>query len=359
MYDSAQILGTDGLYTRVGLREPTDAGYSGILDATAKLSKSGNYYDNYHDLASFQNIYDCQNDPDISDANINILIANWQKEAINTALNMVFYDQPNLLQHATLFTRQNVFSHTIENASKFVGFEIEVPTVDRFVSVLNRAILQFDGVATFPLYLFHSSRKEAIGVATEATTVANSYADIAIGKSMYFQSLVGDFKYATGKFYLGYFQDDLGEVKAYDRTWNDSGRKTVYNLLSIRSISATPNGTNMFDVETMEYGSECWGLNLDISSYRDYTNLIMANLSAFDRMQGLAFAVRVLELIKTSGRINYTQKVNSKLPDLAIYELSDQEEPVKRFGLYSKLQNEVTAIQRSLFNDSKIIVGTA
>lgn len=359
MYDSSQILSADGLYTRVGLREPTESGYSGILDANAKATKSTKYYDNYHDLAKFKNIKDCQDDLSISNANMNILIASWQKEAIETGLKLVFSDQPNLIQHDLLYNRENVFNDTIENSGKFVGFEIAVPTVDRFLSVLNRIILQFNGVQAFNIYLFHSSKKAAIGNAIAATSVADDFADVAAARNLYFQSLVTGSKYAAGKFYLGYFQNDLGLVKAYDRVWNHSGSKTMFNCLGIKSISATPNGTNLFDIDTVEYCSECWGLNLDISTYADYTNLIMENQSAFDALQGYAFAVRILELIKTSGRINYTQKVAANLPDIANYELSDQFDPIKRTGLYTKLQNEVKAIRKSLFNDSKTIIGTA
>lgn len=356
MYDSAQILHANGLYTRVGMKEPTKTGYTGILDATAKLTKSGKTYDFYHTLANFVNIKDCQEDVDILAAEINALIATWQKDAIESGLSHVFEGRPDLLENALLYKYANRYSDLVINNGKFVGFEIEVPTTDKIVNVLNSAILQFNDAKVFNLYLFHSSVKTAIAT-IPATSVKDTFAKVTLGKYLYAQSAT----YGPGKFYLGYFQGDLGTVQAYDRIWDNANIQTRYKCLGIRSIQVTPNGTSLFDIDDVEYTSESWGLNLDISSYNDYTNLILNNQSLFDAVQGYMFAIRVLELIKTTGRINPTQRVNANLPDIAAFDLETQtgENVVKNTGLYTKLKIEINRVRKSLFDDSSIIVQTA
>ncbi len=351
MYDSSKILASTGLYTRVGLKEPTKDGYTGILDSSAKATKSGNTYDLYHSLATFPNVYDCQADPAISNAEVNTLIASMQKEAIVSALSAVFSDKPDLIQNDLLFKNENSFTNKIANEGMFVGFELSLPASNDFLSVLNTAVLQFDTNKTFNLYLFHSSVKAAIATVS-VTSVADSFAIVTLAKSMYLQTST----YGPGKFYLGYFQNDLGAAMAYDRAWNDSGIKTRFNCVGVRSIKATPIGITRPDVSTLTYCSESWGLNLNISSYHDYTNLIMDNQGLFDSVQGYAFAIRVLELIKTTGRINATQRVNEKLPDIATFDLADQGEPFKTLGMYTKMKIEVNRIRKSLFNDTSIII---
>lgn len=352
MYDSSQILSTSGLYTRIGVKEPTKTGYTGILDAVSKATLSGFYYDKYHSLANFINIYDCQNDPGISAAEINAEIVNWRKDAIETGLKRVFANQDDLIQNCLQFVNENDFNTTITNSGKFVGFELTVPSKDQIVNVLNNVILQFDGEETFDIYLYHSSQKTALQ-SKEATTVADSFYKLALDWSLYMQST----DYAGGKFYIGYYQDDLNTVKAYDRQFQNSSIQTTFNGIGLKSFSVTPNGTDLFDIADIEYTSESWGINLDISTFKDYTNLIMTNKKLFDDMQGYAFAIRVLELIKTTGRINPTQRVNENLPDVAAFDLEDQsgENTPKSTGLNTKLKIEIDRVRKSLLKKYKTL----
>lgn len=354
MYDASRILSTDGLYTRIGLKEPTKTGYTGILDASAKTTKSGRTYDFYHSLANFVNIYDCQEDIDITNAEVNALIAQWQKDAINTVLKRIF-NESDLIENALLYKNANTYNDLITNNGKFVGFEIEVPDTDTIVNVLNSVILQFNGVVTFNLYLFHSSVKTALST-TSCLTVSDSFKKVDLAKFLYAQYTT----YGPGKFYLGYFQNDLGSVQAYNRVWDNSPVQTRFKCAKIRPIQVTPNGTSLFDIQDVEYVSESWGLNLDVSSYQDHTNKIMSNLALFDDAQGLAFAIRILELIKTTGRIN-VQRVNQKLPEIAAFELESQtsDTAVKTTGMYAKLAIEINRVRKTFFDDSKIIVTTA
>jgi hypothetical protein len=351
MYDKTQILSTDGLYTRIGVKEPTKTGYTGILDTEAKTTKSGFYYDKYHSLANFVNIYDCQNDPEISNAEINADIANWRKEAIEHGLNLVFYDRPDLIQSDYQFKNENALDTPITNNSKFVGFEITVPNVDTILNVLNSIVFQFNGAASFKLYLFHSSKKEAIDT-EDVTTVEDDFYSLSLSWSLYGQSSL----YTNGKFYVGYFQDDLGTVQAYDRRYNNASIETSFPCLYLRPFTVEPNGTDLFDIADIQYTSECFGMNLKISSFHDYTSVILGNQEVFDDIQGYAFAIRVLELIKTSGRLNPVADINKNLPNVAQFELENQGGDVPRStGLQTKLQSAVKRVRKSLFQTDKVL----
>ena len=349
MYDASQILAATGLYTRIGFREPTKTGYTGILDASAKTTKSGMTYDYFHTLADFVNLYDCQQDAGISNVNVNALVASMQKEAIEVGLKLVFSGQRDLIQSELQFKKQNRFEDKIAAGSNFVGFEITVPETGNIVNVLNNVTLQFDGAQSLTLYLFHSSKKAAVATFA-ATLVADDFYKLSLDQKLFNKAST----YGPGKFYFGYFQSDL-TTQAYDRVWNGAGIRTGFNCVSLRSISATPNGVTMFDTDTIQYRSECWGINLDISSYNDYTNLIINNQALFDGVQGYCLAIQMLELIRTTGRINNTVRGLAELANLANNDLSDQVEP-KSLGLYTKRTIEVNRVRKSLFNDDLITV---
>jgi len=267
MINPTIITSTNGLYTRVGWRQPTQSGFN-ILTGDNLTTASGLYFQDFHPMLTIENIYDSQPDRDISDANFNTLLLNYQKSAILKVVNAATSQLKDLIDDTPLYQYPNVKSVTIDNGGKFVGYEINLSKCNDIAVRIESILLEFDGVKTFTIYLFQADRKSAID-SESVTTLENDVKITDLKWDLYNKST----SYNNGRFYIGYFQDDLGSVKAIDRDWEESNIKTPYNYFNIQSMTVEPNGTDLFDIDDVEYESETYGLNFNIQHHQYQTNL--------------------------------------------------------------------------------------
>ena len=104
-----------------------------------------------------------------------------------------------------------------------------------------------------------------------------------------------------GIFYLGYDQTALGSVQAIDEqcTYN-RGRCFGWQYFE------TANSTSL-----SEYGlvSTTFGLNADISTFKDHTNAIVKKAALFDELIGLQMAAQAVETILYSTRSNKDERI--------------------------------------------------
>lgn len=345
---------TGGLYQRLGWREPTKTGYTGILDAANKTSNSGLYFQSYHPFVTIENIKSCQPDKDISSVNFNAYLLNLQKDVILKIINSVFKGQDDMLEESILYDRENVVTKTITNGTDFVGYEITLAKLPDIVAKINTLIGEFDGVATFNIYLYHSSKQDALKT-QEIVTVA-SEAKLQNPSSewaLYYDTST----YKGGKFYIGYYQSDLGSIKALNRNWNNASVKNRMNHLGLLPIKVTPNGVSLFDINAIQYTGDTYGLNFDISVHKDFTQTIIDNKQLFDDAIGLSMAVEILKLIYSSGRSNLAERATKEFVATAYNELygsPDIEEIPKSKGIMKELYIEIQRVKKALFKKDKI-----
>lgn len=345
MYQVDRIL--NALFGRVGWKQPTQSEYA-ILDEDNAKSSSGRYFQSAHAAVTIKNIKETQQDEDISDADFNLYLVDLQKSAILKTLSAVF-NQPEVIETGTIFGREpNLATTSQGNTGKFVGYKVKVAEKTDYSNALSRAILLFDEDVAFELKCFVDNKDQALW--TKAVTARANEATIVDIDDLVL-SWMGKYG-ATSTFYIGYFQDDLGTAKAI----NEPVSSWMQGLLwDADSMFATSNGVK-FNLPYTE-DSLTKGLNLEFTSYRDFTSRIIANKALFDEAVSLQVACDAIELILSSTRSNGTERMaQEQLADLHSalnQELATNERPYTP-GLKVKYAREIEKLQKAFFGNPKI-----
>ena len=334
MYNISDI--ESNLLRRHGFRNPTKTAYQ-LLTTPQKATVSGRYYQSWHSLVSVENIHTSLNDSGISEANFQTYLDNMVKDSIHEVLSKIYSDK-DLMQNWDLYTGGDIFDDTISNESLFVGYEIKVPYERDVTTRINTISLSFNAGATFNIYLYHNSKKAALE-SQSVTPVINDTTEVTLNWDLNSKD------YSGGYYYIGYFQDDIGSAEAYDRSSNLSD-----GVAGFRPMNIDHTNGELLDIDEVNYSSKTYGMNLDISAYKDYTDNILTNVQIHDEALGMSFAIRTLELIVNSGRIN---GANDRTKEMAVQAYQDLEGfsqigDQKTTGLYMLLDREINKIKSNL-----------
>jgi len=344
MFDTNQIKDL-GL---VGWRASTVSGVPS-LDADNLATSSGMVYQDFSSIVTVQNVYKVQEDAAISDANFNAFLTNLTNAAFVKVLNAVFQEQ-DYIENRVLFPYENTWTETIDNDTSFVGFEINPANRRDLLIALNSVFTSFDSSDTVKLLLFHSSKKTAIE-SKEITVTELTDTDTALSWDL------SNFTYSGGKFYIGYLRSGL-TAKAINRDWSSANVQSCFNMFQIQPITVAGwDAETLFDVDDVEYESDTYGLNFDITSWKDYTNIILRNKNKFVNALGLQVAADVLDLILKSTASNGTER---DLASSAFTELEGfiNENLPRTVGISKKLINEIARIRKTFVEISPIRRGT-
>lgn len=345
MYNLKRILPV--LFTRVGWRQPTQAEYA-ILTEPNTISKSNRYFEDVYSAVSIRNIKDLQEDPDISDESFNLFLENLQKAAILDVLSAVFSKQNNIDTTQLFDPEDDEEPELIENEEKFVGVKVYIAKTTDFVAAVTGVYLYFDKDTSFELKCFVDNKTQAIW-AKPVTATGGEMTYIPIDDLVL--GYLTD-KTRTSTFYIGYFQDEIGEAKAYDE--ENDGYNAGY-IWRAESIQSKRNG-NKFNTPT-DSATETWGMNLEFTSYRDMTTEIVANAPSFDEAVSLQMACKVLELILSSTRSNLTERISKELLGDIYRELNQetatQEKPYAP-GIKARYKGAILELNKSFFGVPKI-----
>lgn len=290
------------LQGRIGWIQPTLAN-SPVISVPNKASSSGRYYNDgsFHASCTIQKLKDVQEDPAISDNDFNTLLTTLGKSATMRCLNAVF-NRNQLIEKTLVYERSsNVRNIAIPNSGNACGFRIKVAQGD-YAAMINTVSLFFNGVATFNLYLFNDLKLAPLQTKS-VTTAANDQTIVQLDWQL-------DYVESTNKggiFYVLYFQNDLPSgVMAMDEQLNIWADSKIFGAIPFQSPQI---GTSLdFNRTNPSVVFRSYGLNLEISSFRDYTSTIVQNANLFDEARGLTMAVIVLDQIKNSIRSNDTQR---------------------------------------------------
>lgn len=336
-------LAIDALFTRVGWQQPTSSDYA-ILSGDNLVSLSGNYFTDYHKAVTVKNIKETQEDSTISDADFNSMLERMQKGAINRVLNGVFKEDI-IIEDTQLFVRENLrYSRELENTGLFVGIHLDVAPNPSYAVRINNLSLLFNGVVTFNMYCYHSAKGK---IWTKSVTTLDGIETIVNITDLILS--ISEETYKGGEFYIGYFQDDLGSVKAIDYN-NDEFVEGI--IFCAEGFNAVKNGVESYDVQTLVETNLNYGINIELSSHRDFTGIIKRNPSAFDEAIGLQMAVDCVEMIINSTRSNMTERLTKEYV-AQLYNDLNLEQGVENMpytgGLKNRLQRELKRLHQNLF----------
>lgn len=340
------------LINRIGWRNSTISANIGLVDSTNQVSKSSRYFSDFHGMVTADNLKDVQENPQISNADFNAYLDSLQRSVIMRALNGVF-SAPEYIEQVLLFERFDRQDLPIVSSGNFVGFYITVGKAFDMAVQIDSVTLKFESDVTFPLYLFKSGKKnpiwsQSVSAVGGDMTVIN-LADVVL-------NYIGAATKGT-TFYFGYFQSDLGSVRAIRENiiaWN---KTLVFGAYPFKSVATG----NDFDRNIIGYTDVNFGLNLEMSSFKDWTQIIVKKPNLFDELIGLTMAYVVLEQIIYSVRSNKTERIlkegltlASLIQDLnGVVPVSDGPPAVE--GLSKRIQRELAKVRKAVIGTPEAI----
>lgn len=340
----------DSLLGLVGFRQSTLTGYATLMDAGNIASTSGLFVNDVSGLITSKNIKNSQEDIAITDENFNTFIDNRQKSSFINLLKAVFSDD-DLIENRVLFRFESDFTNPLTNATDFVGYEIDVAKAKDINVIINKIILTFDAIDTVKILLFHSSMDESQD-SKEVTTVANSDVHTALNWNLpAANSIVG------GKFYVGYLRSGLS-ASAHNRDYESANSQIHYNCLGILPMRVSGwDAETLFDVNDVEYSDETWGMNFDISSFKDFTSFVVENKDRFARGLQLQIAADLLNLMATTTRSNRDERIIKTEALIDLNGTRNIENIADSVGVIKQLADEIDRLKK-MFGDPAIQINT-
>lgn len=346
----------DYLFTRVGWKQPTESGYT-VLTGDNLISLSGRYFEDFHSAVSIRNIKDTMQDSAMSNNDFNSALVQIQKSSIIRVLQGVFNRDQIIEQVQTIGREYNQVKRLITSSSKFVGYKIEMAEDTSYSVVLNSVSLTFDSAVTFKLYCFHVAKgqiweKEVTTIANAETIVNVTDLVLSISRNTYKQ----------GEFIFGYFQADLGSAKAVNYDTCEFNEALIFCAEGCEAI--TTSATTIQTTDVVETNLN-YGLNLEMSSVRDFTAVICRNPSLFDEAVGLQVACDTIEQIIMSTRSNATERMTKEFAqqlynDLNLeYSNTQNMSQAYSVGLKNRLKRELTKLNKNFFPGDSIQIITA
>lgn len=300
-----------------------------------------------HKIVTPYNIWQVQEDKDITTGQFNTYLQQLQRDIVLKCLNSVF-NKREYLEKKLLFERFGRQDYINVNEGRFVGVRL-LPAKAFDISVqIDNVILKFDRNVSFNMYLFHDSQP-GISIRTiPVTAQANAQTVINIGKVLSYAGAGNK----SGVYYFGYFQEDLGSAQAIN--------EIIQNFNPLYNFGCVPIELNKvgsgIDVNQVSFTIKTHGINLQLSAFRDYTQLIVDNAYLFDNLIGLQMAADVIEMIQNTVRSNKDQRITAELTKMLYSDLnlaSTTEESPFSIGLKSRITKEAYRVKCEFFPKRK------
>lgn len=316
------------------------------LNNANKTSASGRYFDDgsFHSLVTVKNVKDTVAEP-VSPATWDTLFTAKQNAVIAKALNAVF-NVPEYKEQTLLYERDSEIEDEMENSGKAVGYRVKLANKFDISVQINSLELYFDGAATFNIYLFKQGSNTPLQTKS-VTTVENTKTTIAL------TDWILNYK-ESSVYYVVYFQDDLGSVKAIQE--QACFHETHY-------FGADPFITEtealVFDRTALSYSvSQPNGVNMLVSSFKDFTRNIENQPHLFDELIGLIMAYQVIDDILYSTRSNGTERISKDQMDKIGIQLDlNGAAPVsdgpKVIGLKQRIDQETKRVKEAFYPKPK------
>lgn len=335
-FNHTQVIAS--LKDRIGFRQPSGSG-APTLTTTVTTSNSGRYFQDFHALVTVDNMKACMELTNASDAELITHLSQRRSAAILRALNGVFTAPQVIDQPSLIFCRTGINDVKETKADRFVGYRIRVSDTPDAAVQLDSLQLYFDGEVTFDIHLFKDGNPTPLW-SQEVTAEADAITDVPLsGKVL-----------NRGLYYLGYFEDDLGSVSAY----RQEGEDEDFIYFDADPITAKATGGLTFNRNEVSEYEQIIGLNLEISSFKDYTTAIKRKSAAFDELIGLVLAYDTIEQILYSARSNATERfLKDQIVKVGIQMDLTGAAPVtdspQIMGLRQRIDRETARVKRSFY----------
>lgn len=317
------------------------------LNTANKTSASGRYFDDgsFHPAVTVPNIKKIATEP-IDPNTWDAIFTAKQNAIISKCLNNVFSD-PEFKEQVVLYSRDTEKEEEITGSGLAVGYRVQLAKAFDITVQVNSLELYFNEAATFNFYLFKQGSKTALKTKS-VTTVANAKTTVELTDWFlnYRESAV---------YYIMYRQADLATAKAIRE--QACFTKTLF-FRADPFTSDVISGTD-FNREELSFSvNDPHGVNIQLSSFHDFTQDILNQPHLFDNLLGLSMAYAELKAIIYSQRSNDTERILKDQIDKAGLQLDmDGVAPFpdspKTKGLKQELDAEIKRVKESFYPKQK------
>lgn len=353
MFNPVKI--SDSLVGIVGLQQPDDPIFA-ILDEENQSSRSGLYVTN-NSYARIPFLMETQDYANISNEQFNTLLRNMQKASIINVCSEVF-NKPAFVDRNLIYKYAGAKVETEVLPQGFVGRRLIISNEKNIAVKISRVLLDFDGTGAIELMLFNTAQKAPLYTKEiEITTDhQNEPLNWVIDNS-------GDTY--KGEYYIGYISTGIS-VAPFKRDYQNSRIESAITHVETHRVFVENHVTDqLFDIRQVANMNEVDGLNLDITVYEDYTDLIIQNEMIFARAIYLDFVISFLHKYQTSVRSNRVQRLTAELVSRTVLEIEGNrgiDSPVVVQGLrpeflreISQIKEEVDKIRSGYFGDGMYV----
>ena len=326
----------------IGFKQPFNPEYA-MINAENQLSESG-YYVNSNPFAKIEYIKDCQDYAKITDEDFNTVLSDIIENSAINVVNQVFtessyIDRQVLYKYALNKTETDVLPNG------FIGYKIEVDDTKSIAFKITRALLDFEGTGDITLLLFNSAQKTVLK--TQVVTIASDHQEIVLDWVL--NNTDTTYK---GEYFIGYIKSDGFALSPYKRNYDNSDIMSYTTHLEIDKVIVPNHGTNvLFDLNKVEFLNESTGLNLDISVYDEFTDLIIQNRFIFSRAIFLSSVISSLQIYMTSLRSNRNERQAEELYNKVLIEVEGTrtgDNIISVKGLRPQLLSEISDIKSEI-----------
>ena len=256
----------------------------------------------------------------------------------------------------------------------FIGYEIDTQKNSLLSLILNRLMMgvgepiyyvaqdggyytdkdgnryaEVSPIGTARIFLYNTQMQEPIAyqdVVTSANNTVISNVEWILNNPTY-----------GGKWYIGYYTSDLpSQPVAINKDL--STLRTDIGGAIIRPILIEGAENWKFDITNLKYTETRYGLNFDMSTYKDWTNLVLSNEQRFARALQLMVAVKVADLAVNSTRSNRDERISRAN---AVFELDGNrynKDYPEHTGLLTKLKSEISRLKQTYNPEMNMRIAT-
>lgn len=331
-----------GFKELVGWKQPTSS-FPFVLDAENKASTSGRFI-NDNQFVKLAYILATQDNKSITETQFNALLKEFYRTGLINMLDKVF-DKPDFIDRQLLFKNPNNKQETEDfpNEAGFVGYQIKPDQYqNNYAFEITRTVLEFKNTGTLKLLLYNSAKNEPIQTKTVEVTSELEVVDL----NWILDDTDGIYR---GEYFFGYRFDGLA-LAPIEREYEQANIMSNITGMYVHSVYA-PQAleTELFDLEDVDNVSEHWGLNLDISVFKDYTDLLLRNKHIFSNALQQSIQVVVLESFKSTLRSNREQRISDDMMRDILVELNGiNTQSYSEGGLKNALESEITRAKQEI-----------
>lgn len=328
------------LFGLVGFRQPANPKYQ-IVDSDNEGSQSGLFVTD-NPYAKIEYLKDNQDYAAISDADFNKFLKQLMQTSITNICTQVFSEREDFIDRGLIYSNPYNKAELLDIPVGFVGYEVEQCDAKSVAFVINRLITEFESEAKIDLIVFNSNLKQPI--LTQNVTASPFYHQETV------DLICNNLGYYKGKFYIGFISN--GTLKTWKRNYENSNTKDDISSLGIRSIVVEGHTSNeLFDLNTVKYTEDYCGLNFDITTVDDYTDIILNNKKLFARAIYLDCIIACLNVYCATLRKNSNERKSNELYGLVMLEIEGtrpDDNVVHVRGLRPQMLFEISQIREQL-----------